>query len=67
MLPANVRIIQILNKVRVECPHCNIDIEMSYHEFADIMPSDYPGDWGGYTINCQRCEKEIEIDDIEWH
>lgn len=43
MLPANVRIIQIPNKVRVECPHCNIDIEMSYHEFADIMPSDYPG------------------------
>lgn len=31
------------------------------------MPSDYPGDWGGYTIKCPQCEKEIEIDDIEWH
>lgn len=34
MLPANVRIIQVPNKVRIECP---------------------------------QCEKEIEIDDIEWH
>lgn len=66
LLPADVRIIQRPIEVRIECPHCDEDIEVNYDEFIDFIGSDYPGDWGGQIIKCPRCEKEIEIDDIEW-
>ena len=39
---------------------------MEYSDFECLMPSEYPGDWGGTIIKCLNCGKQIEIDDNEW-
>ena len=52
--------------VRIDCPHCDYEIEMQYSDFEGLMPSEYPGDWGGEVIECPNCNKQIEIDDYDW-
>ncbi|KIS21687.1 hypothetical protein [Clostridium botulinum] len=66
VLKADVRVIQKPVEIRIDCPHCCYEIDMSYSDFEDLMPSDYPGDWTGEKIECPNCEKEIEIEDNEW-
>ncbi|MDU4051174.1 MAG: hypothetical protein E7H33_09680 [Clostridium perfringens] len=66
ILKAGVRIIQAPVDARVDCPHCDYEIEMSYDYFKNLMSSDYPGDWRGEKIECPNCEKEIEIEDCDW-
>lgn len=66
LLPTDVRIIQRPVEVKIECPHCFYDIEMEYSEFSVDMGSDWPGDWEGRILDCPNCEKEIEIDEVEW-
>ena len=66
LLPADVRIIQRPVMARIDCPHCDYEIEMQYSDFEGLMPSEYPGDWGGEVIECPNCNKQIEIDDTEW-
>lgn len=39
---------------------------MEYSDFECLMPSEYPGDWGGAVIECSDCNKNIEIDEVEW-
>ena len=66
LLPSDVRIIQSPVEVKIECPHCFYDIEMEYSGFECLMPSECPGDWGGTVIECPYCNKNIEIDEVEW-
>lgn len=66
ILKADVRVVQAPVDVRIDCPHCDYEIEMSYSDFESLMLSDYPGDWRGERIECPECEKEIEIEDYEW-
>lgn len=65
-LKADVRIIQRPFEIRIDCPYCDYEVSMSYGDFEDLMPSDYPVDWTGEKIKCSNCEKEIEIDGNEW-
>ena len=66
LLPSDVRIIQRPVEVKIECPHCFYDTEMEYSGFECLMPSECPGDWGGTVIECPYCNKNIEIDEVEW-
>ena len=66
MLPATVRVIKTPIKTQIDCPHCDEEIMSSYGEFIKAMGCEYSGDWEGRVIQCPRCEKEIEIDDVEW-
>ena len=66
LLRTDVRIIQRPVEVKIECPHCFYDIEMEYSGFECLMPSECPGDWGGTVIECPYCNKNIEIDEVEW-
>ena len=66
LLPSDLRIIQSPVEVKIECPHCFYDMEMEYSGFECLMPSECPGDWGGTVIECPYCNKNIEIDEVEW-
>lgn len=61
-----ITIIQRPTDIRVDCPRCDYEIEISYNDFEDLMHSIYPCDWIGKKIKCPSCKKEIEIDDYEW-
>lgn len=52
--------------IEIDCPYCAYEIEMSYDDFEDLMPSNYPGDWEGEKIECPECGKEIEIEGSDW-
>ncbi|EGT3619834.1 hypothetical protein FJ641_10575 [Clostridium perfringens] len=62
-----ITIIQRPTDIRVDCPNCDCEIEISYNDFEDLMHSIYPCDWIGKKIKCPNCKKEIEIDDYEWY
>ena len=66
MLPATLTIIQCPVEVNFECPHCHEDIEIEYCIFTDFIETNNPRDWEGSILACPRCEKEIEIDEVEW-
>lgn len=61
-----ITIIQRPTDIRIDCPNCDYEIEISYSDFEDLMHSIYPCDWIGEKIVCPECGKEIEIDDYEW-
>lgn len=66
VLPSTVRVIQKPVDIKIDCPHCDYEIETTYDNFVDLMGTDYPGDWNGEKIECPNCGKKIEIDDNEW-
>lgn len=66
VLKADVRVIQRPAEIKIDCPHCNYEINMLYGDFEDLMQNDYPGDWIGEKIECPNCEKDIEIEDYDW-
>lgn len=66
MLPATAEIITTPVRVKVNCPHCYDELVTGYDNFIDIAGSEHSYDWEGVVIQCPNCEKEIEIDDVEW-
>lgn len=65
MLPATLRVIKVPVEIQIDCPHCDEEITASYREFLNVIGGEYWGDCEGRLIQCPRCEKEIEIDDVE--
>lgn len=61
-----VRIFTAPVDVKIDCPYCDCEIEMSYSDFEDLMHSDYPGEWVGEKIECPECGREIQIEGSDW-
>lgn len=61
-----LRIVTIPVEVAFTCPHCFWENSIDIDDFNTSMGSEYPGDWEGQVVKCEECEKELNIEDIEW-
>ncbi len=46
------------------CPHCSEEILWRYDDFCVTVGG--PADWSYLKLNCENCNKEIEIRGAEW-
>ena len=62
MKTADFTIVSVPAYIKVECPYCNEDIEINWHEI------DAPECWGDQwpDIECPYCENEIELGDYDY-
>ena len=47
-----------------DCPHCAREIEYDYNEFVGLVGE--VCDWEYSKFNCDKCNKEIEINSVDW-
>ena len=50
--------------IHFECPHCNRDIFWKYNYFVGEIGE--VCDWEYSIFGCPKCDKELEIDTVDW-
>lgn len=53
-----------LSHILFECPHCEMDNEIAIDKF-NICYEEFWYPVGNVTIECEYCDKEIEIEEFE--
>ena len=61
---ASIKVITVPRHISLTCPHCYEELEILYNDFCEMVGE--PCDWSYSSLNCPKCEKSINIDDIEW-
>lgn len=61
-----VRVVTIPVEIAFTCPYCYWENSIDFDDFTEMMVSEYPGDWEGQTLKCEDCNKELNIEDVEW-
>lgn len=59
-----VSVLQRPYAVRIECPYCQAENDVSYGEFTGKYGD--PPDWNGSEITCPDCGRKILIDSQSW-
>ena len=50
--------------VHYECPFCENENKISYSDFCEEVGE--PCDWRYINLECKKCNKSFEVNDVEW-
>ena len=59
----DVTVIQTPVTVDWMCPHCDHDHSVKYNDF---LGGEEPCDWNYSKLFCEECDKECEVNSVDW-
>lgn len=57
--------VMVMDRVEIECPYCENEIEIRYQDFVTNIGEPWIGDHEGHEITCAECKKSFKLGEFE--